>query len=178
LPENSSTRAPADAKPSTGPGEQAIVVTRILDAPRRAVFEAWTEPERLKRWWGPRGFTAPVTETDPRIGGKYLRGIRSPDGRDFFNTGVFREIVEPERIVATDSFLDAEGNAVPASHYGLPGDWPAGTVMTVTLEEREGRTVLTVREDGIPKEMRAPAEAGMRASVDRLAEYLEAEPSS
>jgi len=175
MSENSSIRASATEKPSTAAEEQGIVVTRIINAPRRAVFEAWTEPERLARWWGPRGFTSPVARIDLRVGGTYLWGMRSPDGRDFFNSGVFREIVEPERIVLTESIADADGTVVPASHYGLPGDWPAEVVMTVTLEERDGKTAMTVREEGIPKEMRGPGEAGLKESVDKLAEYLEAE---
>lgn len=136
MSENSSTRMSAEEKPSTGPGEQAIVVTRIIDAPRPLVFKAWTEPERLKRWWGPRGFTASVIETDLRVGGKYPWGMRSPDGQEIFTTGVYREIVEPERIVVTESFADADGNVVPASHYGMSGDWPPEVIMTVTLEEQ------------------------------------------
>lgn len=104
--------------------------------------------------------------------------MRSPDGNDAFSTGVFREIVEPERLVLTDSFADADGNVVPASYHGLPGDWPPETVMTVTLKERDGGTALTVRDEGIPEEMRALAELGMRQSLDKLAGYLEAGRSS
>ena len=178
MSKNPDTRSSAEEKPSTGPGAQAVVVTRVLDAPRSLVFRAWTEPERLKRWWGPRGFTAPVVETDPRIGGRYLWGMRSPDGHESYTTGVFREFVEPERFVVTESFADADGTVVPASHYGLSGDWPAAVIMTVALEEWDGATVMTIREEGIPEEMREPGEAGLRESVDKLAEYLGSERSS
>ncbi len=98
--------------------------------------------------------------------------MRSPEGQDFFSTGVFREEVEHQRLVFTDSFADADGNVVPASHYGMPGDWPTENVMTVTFEERDGRTAVTVREEGIPEEMRRPSEEGMRESFEKLAEYL------
>ncbi len=178
MAENSSIRTSAAERPSTAAEEQGIVVTRTIDAPRAAVFRAWTEPERLTRWWGPAGFTSPVARIDLRVGGTYLWGMRSPEGRDFFSTGVFREIAEPERLVLTDSFSDAEGNVVPASQHGLPGDWPPETVMTVTLEERDGGTALTVRENGIPEEMRDLAAIGMRQSLDKLAVYLEAERAS
>jgi uncharacterized protein YndB with AHSA1/START domain len=57
----------------------------------------------VKRWWGPKGFTAPVCKIDLRVGSKFLYCMRSPDGKDYWNTGVYREIVEPERIVSTDS---------------------------------------------------------------------------
>ncbi len=66
------------------------------------------------RWWGPKGFTSPACRIDLRVGGKYLFCTRSPDGRDFWSTGVYREILEPERIVCTDSFADEEGNVVSA----------------------------------------------------------------
>jgi uncharacterized protein YndB with AHSA1/START domain len=159
-------------KPATESSRPASVVTYVFDAPRELVWKAWTDPEHLMHWWGPRGFTSPMARTDLRVGGRYHWGMRSPEGHDFYSTGVFREIVEPERFVITDSFADAEGNPVPASQYGMPGDWPPENVMTVTFEDRDGRTVVTARSDGIPEEMRVPSEEGMRESFDKLAGYL------
>jgi uncharacterized protein YndB with AHSA1/START domain len=100
--------------------------------------------------------------------------MRSPEGQDFWSTGVYREIVEPERIVSTDSFSDAEGNVVPASYYGMSGDWPLELLVTVTFEEHEGKTKMTLRHVGIPEgENRDSAKAGWNESFDKLAEYLE-----
>ena len=164
--------AATEANLPAGPG-QPTVVTRVLDADRNLVWRAWTEPDRLKRWWGPTGYTAPAARTDARTGGTYLWGMRSPDGRESYTTGVFREVVENERFVVTERFADAEGNPVPASQYGLPGDWPAEILLTVTVEDRGGRTAMTVREDGIPAEMAALSELGLRQSIDKLADYLE-----
>jgi uncharacterized protein YndB with AHSA1/START domain len=150
-----------------------LLVERVFDAPRELVWKAWTEPGYLKRWWGPKGFTAPAIEIDLRVGGRYLYGMRSPEGQDFWSTGEFREVVPPERIVATDSFADADGNVVPASDYGMTGDWPTELLSTVTFEEIEGRTKLTIREPGVPAgEMRDMAEAGWNESLDKLAELL------
>ena len=73
----------------------------------------------------------------------------------------------------TDSFADAEGNVVPASTYGLPGDWSEENIITVTLEERDGGTMVTVRSENIPEEMRVPSEEGMRESLEKLAEHLQ-----
>src|SRR3970282_1216695 len=120
------------------PEEDALVITRLLDAPRELVWKAWTEPERMMRWWGPKGFTAPVCKIDLRVGGVYLNCMRSPEGQDFWSTGVYGEIGVPERIVCTDSLADEKGNPVSASHYGMSGDWPAETLVTVTFEEHEG----------------------------------------
>ncbi|MDQ1261779.1 MAG: hypothetical protein QG575_960 [Euryarchaeota archaeon] len=68
-----------------------LIITRFLDAPRELVWKAWTEPERLIRWWGPIGFTSPVSRIDLRVGGEYLSCMRSPDGKDFWSKGFYRE---------------------------------------------------------------------------------------
>ncbi|KAB2940485.1 MAG: hypothetical protein MPEBLZ_02976 [Candidatus Methanoperedens nitroreducens] len=152
---------------------EELVITRIFDAPRELVWKAWKDPELMKRWWGPKNFTAPVIKIDFRIGGKYLYCMRSPEGQDFWSTGVYREIVEPERIVCTDSFADEKGTKVSPSHYGISGDWPTEFLVTVTFEEHEGKTKMTLRHAGIPPgQMSDMAEAGWNESFDKLAESL------
>src|SRR6516164_1264727 len=112
--------------------ERELVITRIFDAPRRLVFEAWTKPEHLARWQGaPRGFTVTTHEVDFRPGGAYRLCMRSPDGIDHWLQGVYREIVEPERLVFTHVWLNAEGK---------PGK---ETLVTITFTERGGKTELT-----------------------------------
>jgi uncharacterized protein YndB with AHSA1/START domain len=153
--------------------QREIVLTRVFEAPRELVWKAWTEPERLMRWWGPKGFTSPVCKIDLRVGGVYLFCMRSPEGRDYWSTGVYREIVAPERIVCTDSFADEKGNPVPASDYGMAGDWPAELLVTVTFEDQQGKTKLTLRHAGIPSgEMSDMTQAGWNESLDKLAEAL------
>lgn len=150
-----------------------LLVGRVFDAPRELVWKAWTEPDYVRRWWGPKGFTAPVMEIDLRVGGRYLYGMRSPEGQDFWSTGEYREIVPAERIVATDSFADADGNAVPASAYGMTGDWPTELLSTVTFEDADGGTKVTIREPGVPvDEDRDMAVVGWNESLDKLAEVL------
>lgn len=152
---------------------QEFVITRIFDAPRERVFRAWADPELLKRWWGPKDFTAPVIQNDFRVDGKYLFCMRSPEGQDFWSTGVYREIAEPERIVFTDSFSDENGNVVPASYYGMTGDWPLESLATVTFEAYGGKTELTLRSAGAPAgEMSDMAKAGWNESFDKLDEVL------
>jgi uncharacterized protein YndB with AHSA1/START domain len=86
---------------------------------------------------------------------------------------VYREIVEPERIVCTDSFADAQGNVVPASHYGMTGDVPIEMLITVTFEGRDGKTRMTLRHAGLPAgEHRDGANQGWNQSFDKLAEYV------
>jgi uncharacterized protein YndB with AHSA1/START domain len=157
-------------EPTTG---SAILITRILDAPRELVFKAWTDPEHLMRWWGPNHFTSPACKIDLRVGGSYHFCMESPDGQRFWSTGVYREITPPERLVYTDSFADEQGNVVPASYYGLPGDWPLEQLMTVTFEEQEGKTKLTLHQSGIPAgEAADMTVAGWNESLDKLAESL------
>lgn len=86
----------------------------------------------MKGWWGPKGFTAQVYNIDLLVGGSYLYCMRSPEGNDYWGTGVYREIIKPELLVYTDSFSDAEGNLVTASYYGMSGDWPLELLVRVT----------------------------------------------
>jgi uncharacterized protein YndB with AHSA1/START domain len=156
--------------------DSALVIQRVFDAPRELVWKAWTEPEHMKRWWGPKGFDAPAAEIDFRVGGKYLLAMRSPEfqgGRVFWSTGTYREIVPFERIVCTDSFADENGNVVPASYYGMEADMPLEMLITVTLEEHEGKTKMTLRHEGIPAgPERDGANEGWSQSLDKLADYL------
>jgi len=161
------------SSPAKGQAERELVITRVFDAPRELVFKAWTEPERFKRWWGPKNFTAPACTIDLRVGGRYVNCMRSPEGQDYWTTGVYREIVEPERIVYTDAFADEKGNPVPASHYGMSGEWPLEMLVTVTFEEHEGKTTMTLRHVGLPSgQMSDLTGAGWNESFDKLAESL------
>jgi uncharacterized protein YndB with AHSA1/START domain len=150
-----------------------LVLTRVFDAPRALVFKAWTEPEHLMRWWGPKGFTTPFCKVDLRPGGNFHYCMRSPEGQDIWGIGVYREVVEPERIVYTDTFADAEGNPVTPAHYGMSASHPQETLVTVTFTEHEGRTTLTLRHS-IPQsvEERKGTEQGWTDMLDRLAEEL------
>jgi uncharacterized protein YndB with AHSA1/START domain len=150
-----------------------IVLERVFDAPRELVWRAFTQPEHLMRWWGPKDFTSPVARIDLRVGGKYLNCMRSPDGQDYWSTGVYREIVPPQRLVYTDSFADADGNPVPASHYGMGDDWPDEQLVTLTLEDIGGKTKLTMHHTGFPAGDHSDMAAqGWNESFDKLAASL------
>lgn len=150
-----------------------LVVTRIFDAPRELVWKAWTDPQHFMRWWGPKDFTAPYCTMDFREGGKYLYSMRSPEGRDYWSTGVYMEIVPLERIVYSDSFSDAEGNVVPATYYDMGTDFPLETVVTVIFEDQDGKTKMTLIHAGMPAgQMKEMTGAGWNESFDKLAESL------
>jgi uncharacterized protein YndB with AHSA1/START domain len=137
-------------------------MTRVVDAPRRLVFEAWTNPEHPPHWMlGPSGWTMPVCEIDLRPGGAWHFVWRRSDGTEMAMRGEYREIVPPERLVSTESW---------------GGAWPE-TLNTLVLSEEEGRATITLTVLYPTKEARDAArrtgmEEGAAASFDRLAEYL------
>jgi uncharacterized protein YndB with AHSA1/START domain len=151
-----------------------LVIKRTFRAEPERVWQAWTDPEILKIWWGPRSFTTPVSRIDLRVGGKNINAMRSPDGKEFWSTGVYKEIVPMSKLVVTDSFVDTEGNVVPASQYGMPGVWPLELLVTVTFKEQDGGTEMELVHAGIPESMAMEmTKAGWNESFDKLEEYLE-----
>jgi uncharacterized protein YndB with AHSA1/START domain len=151
-----------------------LYITRIFDAPLELVWQAFTDPDKMMLWWGPKTYTTPVLKMDFRVGGKYLYCMRSPEGQDYWGAGVVREIVDRKRIVYTDSFADEKGNIVQASHYGMAADMPLELLVTLTFEEfRNGKTRLTLRHAGLPEgEMSEGTAVGWNESFDKLAAFL------
>ncbi|MEX2110309.1 MAG: SRPBCC family protein [Gemmatimonadaceae bacterium] len=147
----------------TTPSDREIAMIRVFDAPRSMVFDAWTKPELLKQWLVRSGWTFPVCEIDLRVGGKYRWVWRSPAGKDMGMGGVYREIVRPERIVATEKFDDPwyEGEAVD----------------TMTFVEKGGKTTLTTTVLYASREVRdsvlkSPMEKGIAENYDNLDKVL------
>jgi uncharacterized protein YndB with AHSA1/START domain len=141
--------------------ERELVITRIFDAPRHLVFQAWTEPDRVARWWGPQGFVTIYCDMDIRPGGAFRVCMRSPEGAEHWKQGVYREVVEPERLVFTFAWEDAEGK---------PGHQ---TLVTVTFAERGDKTELTLRQ-GVFETVAArdDHQRGWTSTLQRFAEYL------
>src|SRR2546422_847950 len=100
-----------------------LTIERVFDAPVEEVWNAWTEPEMFKKWWGPKDFTSPHATIDPKVGGKYLVSMKGPAGTPFdkemWSTGTYEEIIPMQKIVVTDSFADEQGNVVPSTYYGM-----------------------------------------------------------
>ena len=157
--------------------QNELVLVRVFDAPRELVFNAWTQPEHLKNWWGPHGFTLPHCTVDLRSGGAYHFCMRSADGFNIWCKGIYREIVEPERIVSTNFFSDEQGNQLTPGDYGMP-DWPTVMLTTVTFEESDGKTTMTVRQSPVSETAvilekdKKDAEGGWGQSFERLAALL------
>lgn len=158
----------SDINIDSGKTQNALVITRIFDAPRELVWKAWTEAEQIKKWWGPRAYTSPVCNLDFRVGGKFHFLMRSNDGIDIWSTGIYKEIIPFEKIVCSDSFADKEGNVVPSTHYGMEGV-PLEMQITVTFEEHDGKTKMTLIHSGLPEAHSQDANTGWNESFDKLA---------
>jgi uncharacterized protein YndB with AHSA1/START domain len=153
------------------PGEKNMVVTRVFDAPVEEVWKAWCDPERVMRWWGPAGFTAPVARMDFREGGTSLVCMRSPEGHDLYNTWTYRKIVPLRRIEFVQRFSDENGDPLDPAPLGLPPGIPREVPHVVTFETAgDGKTELTVTEYGYGSdEIVEVSRAGMQQCLDKMA---------
>ena len=150
--------------------ERTLTLSRRYDAPRAFVFAAWTEPERMKHWWGPAGWTIPWSEADLRQGGAFRYAMRSPEGDEHVVEGTIAEI-DPPRLYSTLSELGGDGNHPPVR-----------VVTTATFEESGGGTLLTlVTVATAAAEIIDSATEGMdehtAEHLDRLAAFLAARQS-
>jgi uncharacterized protein YndB with AHSA1/START domain len=145
----------------TTPTDREIVMTRVFDAPRHMVFDAFSKPELLKRWFGPRGWSLAVCEVDFKVGGGFHFVLRGPDERQMGMRGVYREIVPPERSVHMESF----------------DDYPGESQVTAVFVEQAGKTTLTATVLYPSREVRdavikSGMEHGAAETYDKLAELL------
>ena len=152
--------------------DREIVIVREFAAPRPLVWDVWTRPEHIARWWGPRGFTTTVTAMDLQPGGKWRYVMHGPDGSDYPVHGVFLEVVPPERIVTTDEFDD--GWTPPQ-----PIDLPKGIMATAVFAEVGPKTRLTLtiaHPTAEEKEKHAAmgVVGGWNSSFDCMDDYLAA----
>ena len=167
-----SSQNPRSANTAVSDPKELIVI-RAFSAPKNLVWKAWTDPKQVVKWWGPKDYTSPACVIDLRVGGKYQFCMRSPQGKYFWSTGVYREIVEKERIVYTDSFADEKGNIVPATHYDLSPDIPLEMTVTVTFDEHDNTTSMILKHADLPSgTMSELTGQGWNESFDKLAESL------
>lgn len=143
------------------PTDREILMVRVFDAPRPLVYDAFTKPELIKRWLGPRGFTLPVCEVDLRVGGKYRYVGEAPDGTRTGWGGTFKEIVPLQRIVHTESFDDYPGEALITAVWTEAGG-KTTLSMTMLLESKDVRDAIIA----------TGMEHGAAESYDRLNEML------
>lgn len=155
---------------------QNLVVTRILDAPLELVWQAWTDPERVKAWWGPQHYTAPDAKIDLRVHGKFVFCMRAPaeqGGQDSYTAGMYTNIVPLERLEFTQGISDPDGNPINPTDIGLPPEFPATIHTVVELKRKGNLTELTITEHDWPlSPFYVYAYAGLQQSMDKLATSL------
>ncbi len=141
-----------------------LVFTRVFDAPRELVFDAWTNPQHVAKWWGPEGFTTTTKVMEVKVGGLWDYVMHGPDGTDYPNKSVYSKVEKPERLVY--------------SNVGGKADDPHLTCqMTVTFEETDGKTEVTLRMlfpsmDAVGHAKEYGAEEGGHETLARLATFL------
>lgn len=164
--------------------DNALVIERVFNAPRQAVWEAWTTPSQIEQWWGPEGFTAPSVKIDLKVGGKYIYAMKGPEGSQWdkvmYSAGVFQEIVPNEKIVVTDYFSDEEGNKADPVDFGQDPDSPDEMRSVITFEDAgEGKTKLTItypkpeNEAQLQAMLKSGMKEGWASSLNKLAKVVE-----
>ena len=139
-----------------------IVIERVFDAPRELVWKAWTDPEHVAKWWGPDGMTTRVDELDLRPGGKWRYVMLGPDGSEYPQSGIFREIVVPEMIVTSAVF---EMGSNP----------PQKVVLTYRFEDLGDKTKVTLvhsADEVYGEQERIGVIAGWDSNFDSLGDHL------
>jgi uncharacterized protein YndB with AHSA1/START domain len=154
-----------------------FIATRVLDAPRGRVFKAWTDPAQVSQWWGPLGFTIPFCEMNVEQGGSYRIVMRSLEGVDYPITGIYREIVEPARLIYTDNWEEHPDAWWRLLRKNGADNTAPEALNTVTFEESDNKTLLIVRKVfGSAAARDAMVKIGMKEgwseSLDRLAGFL------
>ena len=155
---------------STQPEKQDLVFTRVFDAPLESVWNAWRDPELIKQWWGPQGFSAPVANIDFREGGTSLVCMSSPDFGTHFSTWHYQEILPMQRIAYIHNLSDENGVKIDPVSIGMPPDFPQDQLQTVTFKALNDRqTELTVTEHGwTVGEMMEMSRMGMEQCLGKM----------
>ena len=153
--------------------QDAVVIERSFDAPVSLIWQMWTDPQHFAAWYGPNGATIPVANMDVRVGGTRLVSmkVQTPGGpMEMWFTGEYREVVENERLVYTESMSDASGKVLSPSDMGMPAGHPTTTEVRVELEDVGGRTKMVMTHAGIPAG--SPGAAGWAMALDKLATHV------
>jgi uncharacterized protein YndB with AHSA1/START domain len=171
--------APNPTTAQATPQGKDFVISRVFDAPRNLVWQAFTEPERMRQWWGPKGVKVVKSKMDLRVGGSYHYGMEMPDGKVMWGKFVYREITPPQKLVLINSFSDEAGGL---TRHPLSPTWPLQMLSTFTFDEEPGgKTRFTIRwapYDATEEERKtfdaghASMTQGWGGTLEQLAAYL------
>lgn len=149
-----------------------IEVTRTFNAPVEMVWKLWTDPELIKRWWGPKHFTSPVATIDFQEGGKSIVSMQAPaemGGQVFYSAWVYTTIIPLQTIEFIQSLSDAEGNKINPTQVGMPPDFPADIQTIVTFKKIDNSTTeMTVTEFADFGTISNFAQIGLEQSLDKM----------
>jgi uncharacterized protein YndB with AHSA1/START domain len=154
-----------------------VVVKRIIDASVALVWKAWTDPEYVKRWWGPSHYTSPSAEVDLREGGTFTFAMQAPPeqgGARHYSTGVYKKIVDQKKLEFTQFLSDEQGNKIDPTSVGMPPDFPEEIHTEITFHAiRPDMTELTIVErDWSMGQMAIYSELGLHQTITKLGDSL------
>jgi uncharacterized protein YndB with AHSA1/START domain len=156
--------------------QDAVRIERSFDAPVDVVWQMWTDPDHFAAWYGPAGATMPVAKMDVRVGGTRLvcMEVTTPNGpMQMWFTGEYRDVIENQRLVYTESMCDQNGTIVAPSDMGMPAGHPTTTEVRVELEDLGGRTKMIMTHVGIPAD--SPGATGWAMAIDKMAAHINAQ---
>jgi uncharacterized protein YndB with AHSA1/START domain len=159
---------------------ESIEIERVFDFSVDKLWNAWTNPDEVKKWWGPEGFTAPSIKIDLKEGGKYIYAMKGPEGSEWdrvmYSSGIFKEIVPMEKIVVSDYFSDENGNKIAPASEGQDSSFPMEMTSTITFEDLgEGKSRITITYPKPENEVQFEAmlksgmKEGWQSSLNKLA---------
>jgi uncharacterized protein YndB with AHSA1/START domain len=170
---------PAPKPSHFGPEHRRFAISRMFDAPRELVFSLWSDPNHLRRWWGPKGCSVGFCNMDLRPGGQLLYSLQMPDGQEMWGKFVYREILPPERLVFVTSFSDPQGNITRAP---FNPKFPLEILNTLTLSEQFDLTRLvlmgeplnpTAEESELFESMQTSLHDAFSAAFNQMQSYLQ-----
>ena len=161
---------------ATNAVKQDLVVTRLIDAPVELVWKAWSEPEHVMRWWGPKDYTSPSCQIDFREGGKYLFCMRAPEyqgGMDYYSGGVYTKIVPMQLLEFTQWLADEKGNRIKPAEVGMPEDFPDEVRTVIIFKDVGSKTEIIITEyDWTVGQMAEYSRLGLEQTLDKLVDSL------
>ena len=160
----------AEGEPTMPKSPRDIVATRIFNVPVADVWQAWADPELVKRWWGPIGFTCPLAKMDLRVGGTSLVAMRGPDGTDMYSTWAYTRLTEHAYFEYIFNLSDAAGNKLDPVALGFPPDFPRDARHDVVFKPLEGgRTEMVMTEYGYTNDQLFDlSKAGLEQCLDKM----------
>jgi uncharacterized protein YndB with AHSA1/START domain len=149
-----------------------VCTEHTFNASEADLWKVWTEASLVQKWWGPKGYTGLVVRNDVRTGGSYLWAMKSEQGKIFWNTGTYREVITNKRIVSTMSFSNENAEVIPGSQVSIPGHWPNEVTIIVDFSGSAGKARVTVREVGVPLIVYPLSRIGWAQQFDKIQSLL------